>query len=137
MYTLTNHNNGFTVTFSASFDKIDSVCMDTQQFLKETGLGDYCFDILLGVREALTNAVRHGSEMDAGKQVVYSIDIDPERIRIHVADSGPGFNWQQTQGTCALPTATSGRGISIMGHYFDSYQYNGAGNEVTLEKTIK
>ena len=137
MYTLTTLKNGFTVTFSASFDGIDSACTDVKQFMHKNGLGDYCFDITLGIREVLSNAVLHGSNMNSDKKVFFSMEVDTEGILICVADSGPGFDWRQVKKKCVLSTATSGRGICILGQYFDSYRFNEIGNEVTLVKKIK
>ena len=136
MYKLTKLKNGLTVKFSASFEGIDSVCMDLKLFLSENGLGDLCFDLTLGLREALSNAVRHGSHMDPEKEVFCSIEADVAQIRIRVADRGAGFDWRRMEKKRALPAATDGRGMSILEHYFDAYRFNESGNEVELVKKI-
>ena len=137
MYTLTRQKNGFTVKFSATFEGINSVCMDVEQFMSESGFGDLYFDIILGVREVLNNAVRHGSKMDSKKDVFFSIDADEERILLRVTDSGSGFDWRKMEKKNPLPTDTDGRGFSILRQYFDSYLFNEIGNEVQLVKKTK
>ncbi len=82
MYTLTKLENGFTVKFSASYDGIDLVCLEVKRFLAENGLEKLDFDVVLGVREVLTNAVRHGSKMDSSKNVFFSIEADEECLLI-------------------------------------------------------
>ncbi|NQU63971.1 MAG: ATP-binding protein [SAR324 cluster bacterium] len=137
MYTLTKLKHGFTVNFSASFEGIDSVCLDIKQFMSENGFDSSSFDTLLGVREALTNAVLHGSKMDSNRDVSFSIEADAKRLLIRVTDSGSGFDWREAEKKVALSTDTHGRGIRILGQYFDSYRFNEIGNEVELVKNIK
>ena len=138
MYTLTKHKTGFTVTFSATFEGVNSVCMGVEKFLSESDFEDLCFDVNLGVREVLNNAVRHGSKMDSRKDVFFSIDVDINRILLRITDSGSGFDWRKMEKKVALPTDTTGRGMDILKQYFDSYRFNDIGNEVELvKKTIK
>ncbi len=137
MYTLTKHKTGFAVTFSATFEGIDLVCVDVKQFMSENGFEDLYFDVNLGLREVLNNAVLHGSKMDSRKSVFFSIDANAIRILIRVTDSGPGFDWQEIEKRIALPTDTSGRGLYILKQYFDSTRFNESGNEVELVKKIK
>jgi serine/threonine-protein kinase RsbW len=138
MYTISRHNTGFTVRFSASFEGVNSVCLDIEPFLSERGFGDLCFDIILSVREVLNNAVQHGSKMDSNKDVCFYIDSDAERIQIRITDSGSGFDWRRMEKKVALPENTTGRGMNILKQYFDSYRYNEIGNEVEfVRKTLK
>ena len=136
MYKLTKLINGFTVTFSASFEGIDQVCRDAKRFMAEKGLEDLLFAVIIGAREALTNAVRHGSKMDPQNDVFFSMEVESQWLRIRVTDSGPGFDWRQMEKACASPTDSSGRGICILGQYFDSYSFNQTGNQVELMKKI-
>jgi len=137
MYILNKLKNGFAVTLSASFEEIDTVCRDVKRFLADNALEEISFDIILGTREALSNAVRHGAKMDSSKEIVFSLEVTEEQIQIRVTDSGPGFAWPETGEVKAIHTATHGRGIEIFGHYFDSFQFNEKGNEVELFKKIQ
>ncbi len=137
MYTLTKTKTGFTVTFSATYEGVDAVCQDVEQALSEIGLADLCFDIILGVREILNNGVRHGSKLDSEKAITFSFDTNEEGILIRVVDSGSGFDWREMEKKVTLPADISGRGMSILKQYFDSYRFNEIGNEVELVKKFK
>ncbi len=136
MYTLTKLENGFSITFSASYEGIDSVCGDVKQLMSENDLKDLCFDVILGVREVLTNAVLHGSKMNSANDVFFLMEVDAKRLRIRVTDSGSGFDWRSMEKKDALPTSSHGRGIKIIEQYFDSYSFNEIGNEIELVKII-
>jgi len=136
MHERENIKNGFSVRFSASLEGIDSVCDETKQFLHQNGLHSCCFDVILGMREVLTNAVRHGSVQDQAQKVFCSVTYDNNRIVVRVADQGPGFDWRQAEKKCSNEANTCGRGICILGIYFDSYFYNDKGNEVELVKKV-
>ncbi len=136
MYSLKKQENGFKVSFSASFEEIDRGCQDVKDFLTLNRLDDHAFDVLLGVREALTNAVRHGSKQDVTKEITFQLSLDDDCLRIHVSDQGPGFDWNAVFRRRASASSTSGRGISILHLHFDSVQYNQAGNEVELVKKV-
>lgn len=88
------------------------------------------------VDEAVTNAIKHGNKFQEDKKVYIDIHIDVERIKIVVADEGPGFNVK------AVPDPTdpanflkpSGRGILFMSIGMDEVRFNEKGNILTLIK---
>jgi anti-sigma regulatory factor (Ser/Thr protein kinase) len=50
------------------------------------------FDVRLLVSELVTNSVRH-AELTADDIIDVHIDATPARLRVLVADPGPGFRW--------------------------------------------
>jgi len=134
MYQSTKLENKLTVSISASFERIDTVCNDVKQFMVEKKLNDMIFDVILGIREVLTNAVQHGSNMDPHQEVQFYMEVDEDKIRFRICDSGIGFDWREKEKKQAFTTDTCGRGISILKEYFDSYHYNESGNQIELEK---
>ena len=136
MYSLKKQKNDFKVIFSATFEEIDRVCRDVKDFLTHNGLEHHAFDVLLGVREVLTNAVRHGSKQDATKEITFQLFLDGDRLRVHVSDQGPGFDWKAAARRHASASSINGRGISILQMNFDFIQYNQTGNEVELVKKV-
>lgn len=88
------------------------------------------------VDEAVTNAIKHGNKFQEDKKVYIDIHIDVERIKIVVADEGPGFDVK------AVPDPTdpanflkpSGRGILFMSIGMDEVRFNEKGNILTLIK---
>jgi len=123
---------GFRVFLPADFKSIDLVCRKVEDFLQAEGLSCVAFMVNLGCREALTNAVRHGSQCDPTKQVIFELLRKDDLVVMKVTDQGPGYNWQQALNHLAAGTDASGRGLAILQQYFDKVQFNVAGNEVML-----
>jgi anti-sigma regulatory factor (Ser/Thr protein kinase) len=95
-----------------------------------------CFAAELLVREALTNAVLHGSHADPGKQVRCHLRLKGRRLLIAVEDDGEGFNWRRAWNHSASFPDASGRGIEILRKYANRVRYNERGNLVTIIKRI-
>lgn len=88
------------------------------------------------VREALTNAVVHGSHADPDKQVRCHLRLKGSCLLIAVEDDGDGFNWRVVWNHTALFPDSSGRGIEIFRKYANRVRYNERGNVVTIIKRI-
>jgi len=131
-----SHTKGLELSLPATFEEIEQVCPKIQTFLEQHQLNDLSFDILLGVREALTNAIRHGSNQDPSKEITFSINLVQRHIVIAVTDQGPGFDWQKVMQSCSMNLEESGRGICILGQYFDELKFNSKGNSLELKKRV-
>jgi serine/threonine-protein kinase RsbW len=101
------------------------------QALLDRGNG---FAAELLVREALTNAVVHGSRTDPGRRVRCCVRLKSGRLVIRVEDNGDGFDWRAARDNRAAPPDCSGRGIEILRKYADRVRYNERGNGVTIVK---
>jgi serine/threonine-protein kinase RsbW len=99
----------------------------------------YFFGVAL--REALTNAIRHGNGCDAGRPVHVGIVREDGRLSIVVRDWGPGFEAD------ALPDPATpenrcrgcGRGIFFMRRFADEVVFlhpDGGGQSVELRKRL-
>jgi serine/threonine-protein kinase RsbW len=83
------------------------------------------FGIDMAVREAVTNAVLHGNQLDETKIVEMIVKISAAELEIKVHDQGPGFNPE------AVPDPTkdenilktSGRGIFFMRNFMDEVEW--------------
>ena len=93
-----------------------------------------CFQAELLVREALTNAVVHGSGADPRKQVRCSLRLRGKRLLIAVADEGEGFDWRAARAKSADALDCSGRGLEILYRYANRVRFNDRGNLVTMIK---
>ncbi|MBF0120492.1 MAG: ATP-binding protein [Desulfobacterales bacterium] len=125
------------ISFSTTMENIDKADFETRKFLKSLGLESELFSVSLVMREALTNAVRHGNQYDFNKMINYSISFDDSTLIIDVEDEGNGFNWRSAQDKEPDPTCDHGRGIIIMRQYFTDYNYNEKGNKLQLIKKIE
>ena len=95
------------------------------------------FGVHLAVEEAVVNAIRHGNQEDASKQVHVLCRMTGDRVRIEVEDEGPGFSPEEVpdcteEDNLEVP---SGRGIMLMRSFMTRVEYNERGNRVLLEKS--
>jgi anti-sigma regulatory factor (Ser/Thr protein kinase) len=117
--------------FVASLSKVDWLCSE----LRERVLSEipkcerFIAELLL--REALTNAVRHGTAAPGG-EVWCEIELLEGGIAMRIGDAGEGFDWRRQLGAEAPPLAESGRGIQILRHYSSSLRFNQKGNCVEV-----
>jgi serine/threonine-protein kinase RsbW len=95
-----------------------------------------CFAAELLVREALTNAVVHGSLSDPARHVRCALRLKGRCLLIAVEDEGSGFNWRAAWRNAASFADSSGRGIEILRRYANRVRYNERGNVVTMLKRI-
>jgi serine/threonine-protein kinase RsbW len=94
------------------------------------------FAVHLATEEALVNAIYHGNDSDAGKNVHVVCRLSGDRIRIEISDEGGGFN------PSALPDPTEndqlhvpcGRGVMLMRAFMSRVEFNEQGNAVVMEK---
>ena len=94
------------------------------------------FGVHLAVEEAIVNAIKHGNQNDANKEVHVILKSSSSGIRIEITDQGSGFNPDDVPD----PTddenleAPSGRGIMLMRSFMSFVEYNEIGNRVVMEK---
>jgi len=88
------------------------------------------------LREALANAVAHGSHTDPGKHVRCRLRLKRNRLLIAVEDYGCGFDWRAAWSNQANLSDCSGRGIEILRKYASRVRYNDRGNAVTIIKNF-
>lgn len=91
-------------------------------------------NIMIAVTESVHNAIRHGNQGDAKKNVSLSLSLQDDAIRFTVSDEGKGFDFEN------LPDPTSpenienpgGRGIFLMKHLSDEVNFLNNGQIVEL-----
>ena len=136
MYEIQKFPGGLGFRFSADLTLLDRAVAETVDFLKAQHAGGTLFDVKLLLREALLNAVLHGSRGDPLRQVTLTLGCADGRLTAVVADQGPGFDWRAAADAPPPPDAVSGRGLTIMTLYADDVRYNAAGNQVILVKAV-
>src|SRR5688572_10321659 len=74
------------------------------------------YEILLGISEAVTNAIRHGNKLDPNKFVSISFLAKPDGVTVTIGDEGEGFDPHTlpdpTRGEHIL--VPSGRGVFLL-----------------------
>ena len=91
-------------------------------------------NIMIAVTEAVNNAIKHGNNSDATKNVSLSLSLEETLIKFQIEDEGKGFDFH------TLPDPTSpenlekpgGRGIFLMKHLSDEVKFKDNGRVVEL-----
>lgn len=133
---LVHGQDGIDFNFPAAAENVEIFIAGIHGFLAEKNLGGLAFDMELLAREALVNAVQHGSGGDATKTVNASLRLDAGALVLHVRDQGPGWDWRNMPTTPPDPATESGRGLIIIRKYADSFAYNDPGNALTITKRV-
>jgi serine/threonine-protein kinase RsbW len=97
--------------------------------------------ILMALREALANAIKHGNRQDLDKHVHLEMDIVADTLAISIRDEGPGFDPEEVEDPLAPENRlkTSGRGIFYMKTFMDDVRFRrheGGGMEIVLKKNL-
>ena len=98
--------------------------------------------LAVGLLEMLNNALEHGNNMDADKEIIIEVFINSEQIKIVIADQGSGFDWQaelEQKFEIGFDIEQQfiqdrGRGMLLANSCYDEFYYNDQGNAVTLVK---
>ncbi len=95
------------------------------------------FEIEMGLREALANAIRHGCQHDASRMIQCAVACDQTRgVLIVVRDPGPGFD----PASIASPVvgnnifSSHGRGIYLINQLMDEVHFTRGGTEIRMRK---
>jgi len=130
-------DNWFSLTIPSVTESIVEVEESIAETLERGGFSeDDIFAVRLALDEALANAIKHGNNYDAAKQVSVRYRVCDDGATIIVEDEGTGFDYRH------LPDPTSpdrlelpsGRGLLLMRSYMDSVTFNKRGNVVTMVK---
>ena len=91
-------------------------------------------NIMISVTEAVNNAIRHGCNMDASKNVVLSLSLQKNLLTFRIEDSGSGFDYDGIPDPTAPENIEkpSGRGIFLMKQLADEVKFLNAGSVVEL-----
>jgi serine/threonine-protein kinase RsbW len=108
-----------------------------QELEREGWNGRDYFGIQMALEESLTNAIRHGNQLDESKRVLVECKLSGERFWLRVTDEGKGFTLQHVPDCTADENleCPGGRGLALMKAYMTHIEYNARGNSVTMEKT--
>jgi len=124
------------MTLPADVNAISPVVGKVMEIVTEMGCAaGREFEIELSLREALANAIEHGSGGDPSKQVECCVACDHARgMLIVVRDPGPGFD------PASIPSpiqgqklfSTGGRGIYLINQLMDDVKFERGGTEIHM-----
>ncbi len=136
MFEIFKEPGHWSICLSASLENVDKASEEIKSFLLLTGIEKHLFHIILGMREALTNAVIHGSCFDCHKVISCSLRLKKDFLEMEIDDEGGGFDWRAFLTKKPDSSNEAGRGLAIMKKYFTDIEYNDKGNSLVLRKKI-
>jgi serine/threonine-protein kinase RsbW len=97
--------------------------------------------ILMALREAMANAIKHGNQQNLEKRVEIEMNVVDDVLEIRVRDEGQGFDPTGVPDPLAPENRlrTSGRGIFYMKTFMDDVRFrrtDGGGMEIVLTKNL-
>jgi serine/threonine-protein kinase RsbW len=97
--------------------------------------------ILMAVREAVANAIKHGNRLDLSKNIHVEMDVVADTLVICIRDEGEGFEPTAVGDPLAPENRlkTSGRGIFYMRTFMDEVRFRrhpDGGMEIVLKKNL-
>ncbi|PYQ36380.1 MAG: ATP-binding protein [Acidobacteria bacterium] len=97
--------------------------------------------LLMALREALANAIKHGNRQDVSKRIHVEMDVVGGNLQISIRDEGEGFDPATVEDPLAPENRlkTSGRGIFYMKTFMDDVRFRrleGGGMEIVLTKNL-
>ncbi|MGH2754627.1 MAG: ATP-binding protein [Actinomycetota bacterium] len=117
---------------AGSVPVVRHVCRDA---LLKLGVAEDCVsDIELALTEACTNVLHHASGED---QYEVSVDVDADRCKIEVVDTGAGFDHASVGISTASHSAESGRGIFLMRALVDDLDFVSEPDQGTVVRFVK
>ncbi len=130
------------MSLSSRFENIEMAQHLCGKLLEGRGLPDETRHwILMALREALANAIKHGNGQDMTKRVHLEMDVKDHTLKIRIRDEGIGFDPANVADPLAPENRfkTSGRGIFYMKTFMDEVRFSrvdGGGMEIVLTKDL-
>jgi len=124
------------VVIPSQLQYVDPIVSYLADHLTRFGYMDSDSNMRLALHEAITNAIRHGNQMDVDKKVIIEVELDHNQAVFTITDEGSGFDpsdvGDPTEGENLFRDC--GRGLLLIRHLMDEVRYNQRGNQVTMIK---
>ncbi len=137
---MSHEENLVLLSIGSKFENIELVQVVLDDTLSKTPMDDDSrYWVGIALREALANAIKHGNQEDADKQVEVEMRLDAEQIIILIQDQGEGFDPGGVDDPLEPDNLLKpdGRGIFYMNRFMDEINYEfgpEGGTLVTLRK---
>jgi len=123
-------------TFPATAEEVDALLREIMDAIEKNRcpVGDYD-EIRLALREALNNAVKHGSGFNAGKKVHVAVRCNlNDGFWMSIRDEGRGFEPDKVPNPTEPENLErfSGRGLFMIRELMDDVQFHDHGREIQM-----
>lgn len=133
-------NRPSTVQILSHLSEVNKFVQNILKLLHSSGINkSTCFDIRLCLKEALINAVKHGSRNKRNLPIRIDYSISDEMFKVSIQDSGSGFDYKHLPDPTVKKNLlkTKGRGIYLIRHLMDEVFFNKDGDRITMIKYLK
>lgn len=130
------------VTLETLLESVDLAESIVMRIAEASGFDeDDMHKIGMAVREGVINAYNYGNQHDRRKKIHMTVELDGQRLVIHVVDQGKGFELTEVPDPLAEENLlrTSGRGLFLMRAFMDEISVRPApagGAELIMAKRI-
>lgn len=99
---------------------------------------EFFHNILLCVKEAVTNSIIHGNQLDVSKKVTVKITRCHDEIVVKVTDEGAGFDFRKIKDPTMNENLKeeSGRGIFLIRKLCDELEFKGNGKIIEFRISL-
>ena len=128
------------VTLETLLESVDLAESIVKRVAEASGFEeDDIHKIGMAVREGVINAYNYGNQHDREKKIRIVVELEPEKMIVHVVDEGKGFELTEVPDPLAEENLlrTSGRGIFLMRAFMDDLHVRPApsgGAELIMSK---
>jgi serine/threonine-protein kinase RsbW len=110
------------VTLETLLESVDLAESIVKRVAETSGFEeDDVHKIGMAVREGVINAYNYGNQHDRHKKIHITVELEPDKMVVHVLDEGKGFELTEVPDPLAQENLlrTSGRGIFLMRAFMD------------------
>lgn len=110
------------VTLETLLESVDLAESIVKRVAEASGFEeDDVHKIGMAVREGVINAYNYGNQHDRHKKIRITVELEPDKMTVHVLDEGKGFELTEVPDPLAEENLlrTSGRGIFLMRAFMD------------------
>jgi serine/threonine-protein kinase RsbW len=130
------------ITFETLLESVDLAESIVMRVAEVSGFDDDdIHKIGMAVREGVINAYNYGNQQDRSKKIRMTVELEPEKMIVHVFDQGKGFELTEIPDPLAEENLlrTSGRGLFLMRAFMDDFTVRnapGGGAELVMTKNL-
>lgn len=130
------------VTLETLLDSVDLAESIVKRVAEASGFEeDDVHKIGMAVREGVINAYNYGNQHDRRKKIRITVELEPDKMTVHVLDEGKGFELTEVPDPLAEENLlrTSGRGIFLMRAFMDDLTVRrgpAGGAELVMSKRL-
>ena len=121
---MTSHTKRMEVTLESIIDSVDLAEDITVRIAESAGFEEEDrHRIGMSVREGVINAVTYGNHQSRDKKVYLTLELNTEKLTIHILDQGEGFTLANVPDPLVEENLlkSSGRGILLMRAFMDEF----------------